>query len=77
MPLARRVKVSGCFSSLTVFSYQLQVVAVEERPVTRMRLAFKTLKQGSNHVDVDLASTAMDWSVEVKSLISPRSNAKF
>lgn len=77
MPLARRVKMSGCFWSLTVFSYQLQVVAVEERPVTRMRLAFKTLKQGSNHVDVDLASTAMDWSVEVKSVISPRSNAKF
>ena len=65
------------FLVINGFSYQLQVVAVEERRVTHMRLAFKTLKQGSNHVDVDLASTAMDWSVEVKSLLSPRSNAKF
>ena len=51
-------------------------MAVEERRVTRMHLAFKTPKQGSNHVGVDLASTATDWSVEVKSLISPLSNAK-
>ena len=53
------------------------MVAVEERRVTRMHLAFKTPKQRSNRVDVDLASTAMDWSVKVKSLISPRSNVKF
>lgn len=75
MPLARRDKMSGRFWSLAVFSYQLQVVAVEERRVTRMHLVFKTPKRASNHVDVDLASTAMDGSVEVKFLISQRSNA--
>ena len=48
------------------------MVAVEERRVTRMRLAFKTPKQGSNRADVDLASTATDWIVEVMSLISPQ-----
>lgn len=52
-------------------------MAVEERRVTRMHLAFKTPKQRSNRADVELASTAMDWSVKVTFLISPRSNAKF
>ena len=53
------------------------MVAVEERRVTRMHLAFKTPKQRSNRADVELASTAMDSSVKVKFLISQRSNAKF